>query len=168
MCEYSAQLSKQASPLALPGALRVLVVDDNVDAGQSLGMLLGVEGHEVLVCSHPHEALAAAPAFGPDVCILDIGLPAMSGHDLARALRAGGLTRAVFIAATGYGSEAARQASAAAGFALHLTKPVDPARLLEQLSLVRERTASVPPRATPQASGGSPMNPSARSVGVSL
>src|SRR5690349_6799840 len=111
MCEFRPQRSDSA--------LRVLLVDDNVDATESLGILLQMHGHRVLSRLHPRDALEVAPAFEPDVCILDIGLPSMSGHDLARALRAAGLTRTTYIAVTGYGSEAARKASEAAGFAMH-------------------------------------------------
>ncbi|TFZ02522.1 response regulator [Ramlibacter henchirensis] len=138
MCGKSHGSLESASPLraSLSGettGLRVLLVDDNSDAVESLGILLGMYGHYVLTCTHPLDALEAAPAFEPDVCILDIGLPSISGHDLARRLQAAGLTRTSFIAVTGYGSDDVRQESASAGFSLHLTKPVDPVYLLEQL-----------------------------------
>ena len=132
MSEYRAQLSSTA------GALRVLVVDDNADGAESLGVLLDMHGHRVLTCLHPNEALAAAPAFAPDVCLLDIGLPGMSGHELAKALRGAGLTRTTYIAVTGYGSDEARRATNAAGFAMHLTKPVDPRYLLDKLASIKE------------------------------
>ena len=127
------------APLSISaGALRVLVVDDNADVAESLGILLDMHGHSVLTCLHPQEALEVAPGFAPQVCILDIGLPGMSGHELAKALRAGGLTRSTYIAVTGYGSDEAREATRAAGFAMHLTKPVDPSYLLGKLSAIRE------------------------------
>ena len=119
---------------ATAGALRVLVVDDNADVAESLGILLEMHGHRVLTCLHPDEALKLAPAFEPEVCILDIGLPGMSGHELARALRAAGLTRSRYIAVTGYGSEEARKATRAAGFVRCIAKPVDPRFLLEKLA----------------------------------
>ena len=133
MCDYRAQQFP-----ATAGALRVLVVDDNADVAESLGVLLEMHGHRVLTCLHPHEALELAPAFDPEVCILDIGLPGMSGHELAKALRANGLTCASYIAVTGYGSDEARNATRAAGFAMHLTKPVDPKYLLGKLASVRD------------------------------
>jgi len=132
MCDYRGQLSKTA------GALRVLVVDDNADGAESLGMLLQMHGHSVLTCLHPDEALKVAPGFAPQVCVLDLGLPGMSGHELAKALRGAGLTRSTYIALTGYGSVEARRASDAAGFAMHLTKPVDPKYLLETLAAIKE------------------------------
>jgi len=131
MCDYRAQLSTTA------GALRVLVVDDNADVAESLGVLLDMHGHSVLTCLHPDEALKVAPAFAPEVCVLDIGLPGMSGHELAKALRSAGLTRSTYIAVTGYGSDEARRATEAAGFAMHLTKPVDPRYLLEKLASIK-------------------------------
>ena len=142
MSEYRAQ------PSSTPGALRVLVVDDNADGAESLGVLLGMHGYRVLTCLHPNEALAVAPGFAPDVCLLDIGLPGMSGHELAKALRGAGLMRTTYIAVTGYGSDEARRASNAAGFAMHLTKPVDPGYLLEKLASIKEarRTDDLGPK----------------------
>ncbi len=128
----------RAQPSATAGAFRVLVVDDNADVAESLGVLLRMHGHGVLTCLHPNEALKAAPGFDPQVCVLDIGLPGMSGHELAKALRSAGVTRATYIAVTGYGSDEARRASDAAGFAMHLTKPVDPGYLLEKLASIKE------------------------------
>lgn len=132
MCDSRFQLPTAAD------ALRVLVVDDNADAAESLGMLLEMHGHGVLTCLRPDEALTVAPDFAPHVCVLDIGLPGMSGHELAKALRGAGLTRSTYIAVTGYGSEEARRASDAAGFAMHLTKPVDPRYLLEKLASIKQ------------------------------
>jgi CheY-like chemotaxis protein len=137
---------EQASPLRIleggAAGLRVLLVDDNADAAESLSVLLGLYGHFVLACTHPFDALEAAPAFRPDVCILDIGLPRMSGHELASRLFAAGLTKARYIAVTGLSSDQAREKSESEGFELHLTKPVDPGYLLERLDRIRtaERT----------------------------
>ena len=142
MCDHRAASMAwgegQEPPAQPSGALRVLLVDDNDDVLQSLAVLLGLYGHEVLSCLHPREALAAAPAFAPHVCLLDIGLPGMNGHELASRLRANGLDDAQFIAVTGYGAHECRDASAAAGFALHLTKPVDPEHLLAHLAKVED------------------------------
>jgi PAS domain S-box-containing protein len=112
------------------GALRVLVVDDNVDAAQILALYVGAQGHVVEVRHEPLAALALAPVFAPEVCLLDIGLPGMDGHELARRLRRLPATRdALLVAVTGYGQEQDRQNSAQAGFDHHLVKPVDMAAL---------------------------------------
>ncbi|MEW6763884.1 MAG: ATP-binding protein [Pseudomonadota bacterium] len=110
--------------------LRVLVVDDNVDAAQILAMYVGAQSHAVEVRYEPESALALAPGFAPEVCLLDIGLPGMDGHELARRLRQLPGTRgALLVAVTGYGQEQDRLASAQAGFDHHLVKPVDMAAL---------------------------------------
>ncbi len=116
---------------AAPGArLKVLVVDDNVDAAQVLAMVVGAQGHAVRVEHDSHEALAQAAAFAPDLCLLDIGLPEMDGYELARRLRRDPATaRATLVAVTGYGQDQDRRNSAAAGFDHHLVKPVDMAAL---------------------------------------
>ncbi len=110
--------------------LKVLVVDDNVDAAQMLAMVVGALGHEVRVEHDSHDALAQAAAFAPDLCLLDIGLPEMDGYELARRLRRHPATAgATLVAVTGYGQEQDRRNSAAAGFDHHLVKPVDMASL---------------------------------------
>ena len=121
-----------------PKALRILIVDDNVDAASMLAMLLESCGHMVMVEYGGHEGLARATAERPDVCLLDIGLPGMDGIELARRLRQLPETAgAVLIAATGYGQESDRERTRSAGFDHHLVKPLDLKRLfaiLEQLS----------------------------------
>ena len=105
---------------------RILVVDDNADAAETLGHLLESLGHQVHVCFDARSALAAAPAFRPDVCILDIGLPDMDGYQLLRSLKAvPALAGALTIALTGYGQPHDRVLSRAAGFAHHFVKPLD-------------------------------------------
>jgi PAS domain S-box-containing protein len=106
---------------------RVLIVDDNGDAAQSIAEVLTELGHEVHVAHDGPTALALASRFRPDVCLLDIGLPVMDGYELARRLRdsqhlAAG---ARIIALTGYGQDADRQRSTEAGFTAHVVKPVD-------------------------------------------
>jgi signal transduction histidine kinase len=125
-----------AAPMhdAQPGAdtapLRVLVVDDNVDAAVMLAMLLEANGHQVQVEYDPLEALAATLANPPQVCLLDIGLPGIDGLELARRLRARpGTAHALLIAITGYGQESDRQQILQAGFDHHLVKPIDIAQL---------------------------------------
>ena len=117
-------------------ALRVLVVDDNVDAAEMLGELLRVFGHVPTVVHAASEALAqASPA--PDVAFLDIGLPDLDGYELARRLRAlPGFGRAPLVALTGFGQPSDRATSRAAGFAEHLVKPVDIAKLRAILDAV--------------------------------
>jgi len=108
---------------------RVLVVDDNQDAGQLVADVLSALGHEVDVAQDGPEALERAARFRPEVAVLDIGLPVMDGHELGRHLRAllgDGLR---LIALTGYGQESDHAASSREGFAAHLVKPIDLDRL---------------------------------------
>jgi signal transduction histidine kinase len=129
--------ARPAEGAGLASRHRILVVEDLQDAAESLAMLLTLAGHEVRVAASAREALAAAPEQGPDVVICDIGLPDMDGYALCRELRKlPGLNGTYFIALTGYGqSEDVRRAHDA-GFAVHLTKPVEPARLREVLDRV--------------------------------
>jgi CheY-like chemotaxis protein len=104
----------------------VLVVDDNVDSADSLAMLLRADGHAVEVAYDGRGAAEAAAAFGPDVILLDIGLPGMNGYEACRAIRARPGGEAVVIAAlTGWGQEDDQRKSREAGFDAHLVKPVD-------------------------------------------
>jgi signal transduction histidine kinase/CheY-like chemotaxis protein len=115
--------------------LRLLVVDDNDDAGQMLGMYLETAGYRVTVVQSARAALEAASAEPPDACLLDIGLPDMDGNELARRLRQlPRMASATLIAITGYGQEADRARTAAAGFDHHFVKPVDMEALLGVLS----------------------------------
>ncbi|HEV8000559.1 MAG TPA: PAS domain S-box protein [Planctomycetaceae bacterium] len=112
---------------------RILVVDDNVDAAVTITALLKAWGHEVQTAYNGPSALETVGRFRPDIVLLDIGLPGMSGYDVARNLRAEPSAKGVIIAAlTGYGQDADRQRSWDAGFDYHLTKPPDP-NLLESL-----------------------------------
>ena len=122
---------------AAPGALRIMVVDDNVDAAEMLAMVLECSGHQVLVEHASRQALERARAETPDVCLLDIGLPDMDGNELARRLRIEPDTAgAVLIAVTGYGQESDRNNALAAGFDHYLVKPVDTAKLEALLAAV--------------------------------
>jgi CheY-like chemotaxis protein len=115
-----------AGVATLPRVRRVLVVDDNVDAAQTVAMLLQVLGYETDVEYDPLQALACARARAFDAFVLDIGLPGMDGHELARQIRTlPGRTGALFIALTGYGQQQDRDASAAAGFHYHFVKPAN-------------------------------------------
>jgi PAS domain S-box-containing protein len=114
---------------------RVLIVDDNVDAADSLGMLLREWGCDVQLANDGQSAIRAARLRSPDVVLLDIGLPGMDGFEVARRLRrAPELENVLIIAVTGYGSELDRQRSLEAGFDHHLAKPVDFDALRDLLS----------------------------------
>jgi len=105
---------------------RVLVVDDNVDSAESLSVVLALEGHKTKTAHDGPSALELARAFRPQVTLLDIGLPGMSGYEVARELRKQpGGRKAKLIALTGYGQEEDQRKSREAGFDHHLTKPVD-------------------------------------------
>ena len=107
-------------------ARRILVVDDNVDAANALRYLLENDGHEVRIAMDGPDGLALAREFKPDALLLDIGLPRLSGYDIARAVRNDdSLSHATLIAVTGYGQPQDRERSSAAGFDHHLTKPVE-------------------------------------------
>jgi signal transduction histidine kinase/DNA-binding response OmpR family regulator len=116
---------------------RILVVDDNADAADSLGVLLGIWGHEVEIAHDAVSALQAARKFDPEVIFLDIGLPEMNGYEVARRIREeAGPARVKFIALSGYGAERDQLRSREAGFDLHLVKPVDPRRLSAAIASV--------------------------------
>lgn len=114
--------------------VRVLVVDDNSDAAESLRMLLEVDGHEVLVAHSGPAAVQQAAAWKPEVILLDIGLPGLDGYQVADILRRSEATAAATIVAmTGFGQEGDIARAMAAGFDQHMIKPVDPERLLTML-----------------------------------
>lgn len=118
-------ITAEASGGAAPGR-RILLVDDSDDAALAMSMLLEALGHEVRTEHDGPRALASIDDFKPDVVVLDIGLPGMSGFDVAREMRKREATRSVLLLAlTGWGSEADRQSALDAGFDHHLTKPVD-------------------------------------------
>ena len=115
------------SPGSLNSGRRILVVDDNVDTAESLALFMRVLGHDAQVAYDGRSALETARAFQPEVALLDIGLPGMSGYELAPRLRnQPDLKDVLLIAITGYGSEEDRRRSRQAGFDHHLVKPVDP------------------------------------------
>jgi len=113
---------------------RVLVIDDSRDGADSLAEVLRVLGYEVRVAYDGPAGLAEATQFRPDAVVCDIGMPGMSGLEVARRLRADPSLRAVrLVAATGWGQDDDRRRSREAGFDHHLTKPIDPADLREAL-----------------------------------
>ena len=111
-------------------AARVLIVEDSRDAADSLGDLLELAGHTVVVAYSGLQAVEVAPGFAPEVILCDLGLPGLNGFEVAAALRHNPATaRACLVALTGYGQEEDRRRSREAGFDHHLTKPVDVADL---------------------------------------
>jgi two-component system OmpR family response regulator len=129
-------------------AVRVLVVDDNRDAAESLALMLSLEGFRVETAEDGYAGLGLARTFRPRVILLDIGLPGMDGYQVARRLRDDPETaRLSIVAVSGYGSEEDRERARAAGFDFHLVKPVDPERLMELLAALSQ--ASLGPVALP-------------------
>src|SRR3989344_4407921 len=124
---------KRPRPKLMP--LDILVVDDNVDAATALGKLLEARGHDVMLCHDGASTLTSAESFKPDAIFIDIGLPDMSGYEVARELRKRGSPSAL-IALTGYGQESDKAKAREAGFAYHLTKPVSLAQIEEALAKV--------------------------------
>jgi PAS domain S-box-containing protein len=115
--------------------LRILVVDDNRDTAESLAKLLKHMGNEVCIANDGPSALDAAANFRPNVVLLDIGLPGMSGHDVARRMRQMPEVKdAVLVAQTGWGQDEDKRQSIEAGFTAHLVKPVDAAELRRLLA----------------------------------
>jgi PAS domain S-box-containing protein len=115
---------------------RVLVVDDNVDAANSLAMLLRLGGHEVQVAHGGPAALEMVKVYRPEIIFLDIGMPGMDGYEVARRLREQpSLEHAVLVALTGWGQEEDKRRSNEAGFNQHLVKPVAPATLEKLLAV---------------------------------
>jgi CheY-like chemotaxis protein len=114
----------------------VLVVDDNHDAADSLGMLLQFLGAEVMVVHDGHAALAAIASFRPAVVLLDLGMPGMNGLEVARRMRQDPAARGVtLVALTGWGQREDRRRTSEAGFDYHLVKPADVGMLQSILSM---------------------------------
>jgi signal transduction histidine kinase len=115
--------------------VRVLIVDDNVDAATSLSYVLALAGYDTAVAHDGNRALELAETMRPAIVLLDIGLPGMSGYEVARRLRAAPWGRDLrLIAVTGWGHESDRAKSLEAGFDAHLTKPIDPELLLQHIA----------------------------------
>ncbi|MGH8666181.1 MAG: hybrid sensor histidine kinase/response regulator [Burkholderiales bacterium] len=154
-CEFVVRLPLTAArlPTGAPGkearlsdtALRrVLVVDDNQDAADSLGLLLKLIGADVQIVYNGAEALEAFATYKPTVVILDIGMPGMDGHEVARRIRREPHSKDVtLIALTGWGQEEDRNCSKGAGFDAHLVKPVDLRVLTELLASWSARSSTL-------------------------
>ncbi len=125
-------VAKQTGPL-----LRVLVVDDNLDAADSLGLLLNASGHDVRTAYDGSTALEVAAEFRPNIVLLDIGLPGLDGYEVAKRLRnEPDFSNVVLVALTGYGTETDKLLSKEAGFNHHLVKPASFSMVKEILSKV--------------------------------
>ncbi len=106
--------------------LRIVVADDNADTAHSLSLLLEALGHEARIAHNGIQALGIAHEFQPDAMIIDIGMPGLDGHDLARRVRAEEWGKnLLLIAASGWGQDEDKQRSLEAGFNMHLVKPVE-------------------------------------------
>jgi PAS domain S-box-containing protein len=139
--------SKLSATIPAPTGSRVLVVDDNQDAANTLARLLRAEGCDVRTAYSGETALAAAEAFQPQTFVLDLGMPGMSGLDLARLLRARPVfARATLIAVTGWGKDDDRRQSREAGFNHHLVKPIDFAELRKLIVAPEPRPARISPQ----------------------
>jgi CheY-like chemotaxis protein len=133
--QQRAPASDEDAVPTVAGSLRILVVDDNIDAAQTLCLLLEMQGHTVLTEFDGESALHCARQERPAVMLLDIGLPDMDGYELARRLRTMPETRgAKLVALTGYGQAGDRERTRAAGFDYHLVKPASLSQVMEVLA----------------------------------
>lgn len=138
----SAGVSGASPTLEATGPLRILVVDDYEDGASSMCRLLRLLGHETRMADDGLAGLEIANDFRPDVALLDIGMPRLNGHEMARRLRAEAWGKQMMlIAVTGWGQAQDRQRTADAGFDHHLIKPVMPEELIELLGTVRPSRA---------------------------
>jgi PAS domain S-box-containing protein len=129
-----AQIVGARAPAERAAARRILIADDNRDAAESLAMLLSLEGHTVTVVHDGQQALAAFQSVQPEFALLDIGMPIVSGYDVARRVRQSSLGRAVtLVAITGWGQDGDKARALAAGFNHHFTKPIEPGLLTDLL-----------------------------------
>jgi CheY-like chemotaxis protein len=126
--------------------LCILIADDNVDAAESLGLLIELEGHTVHLARDGREALAMAQRLRPQVAILDIGMPGMDGNTVARCIRDSlPDDRMLILAVTGRAQPEDRERTRAAGFDHHFTKPVALGALLGQLVRWRDELNAAAP-----------------------
>ena len=134
--------AEKAEPPGLKSSLRILIVDDNRDSADSLGMLLQIMGNDIRVAHDGQEGVDVAEEFRPEVVLLDIGLPRLNGYEACRRIRELPWGRSVvLIALTGWGQEDDRRRSHEAGFDHHMVKPVDPQDLMELLAGLQVTTA---------------------------
>jgi signal transduction histidine kinase/DNA-binding response OmpR family regulator len=158
--------AQPAEPLqpAVSAGCRVLVVDDNLDAADTVALFLRIEGHAVQTAADGLAALASAAAFQPDVVVLDIGLPKLDGYEVARRLRKQPSNRhTLLIALTGYGQKGDQAQALEAGFDRHLVKPADPRELAQTIASWRQSADAAGGVANAAGNSRSPM--SSRSFG---
>jgi CheY-like chemotaxis protein len=147
-------LAQAVAPAVAGGVCHILLIEDNADSRDMLAVGLAMHGHRINEAENGADGIALAIAQQPDVAIIDIGLPAMSGFEVACALRANPRTRRIrLIALTGYGQDADRERALQAGFDEHMVKPADMDKLLRLLQ----------PGVAPTASPASPAGPAAGS-----
>jgi len=128
------QISESPRASDFGDRLRILVVDDNHDAAETLAVMMSLAGHTVITAFDGATALEEASRFQPQVVLLDIGMPGMNGYEVARELRAREATKStIIVALTGYGQPEDRALAAEAGFTDHLTKPISAEKLLAVL-----------------------------------
>ena len=143
--EFIIHLPQASPPTPLPGPaipaapvaskMRILVADDNQDSAETMSMLFGLDGNEVVTASNGLEALTKAESFQPEIVLLDIGMPEMDGYEAARRIRATAWGQKMFlIALTGWGKDEDKEKAKAAGFDIHMVKPVDYDKLKEVLT----------------------------------
>jgi CheY-like chemotaxis protein/nitrogen-specific signal transduction histidine kinase len=133
----SIERAERTEPESIPmvSERRILIVDDNIDAAESLGEFLKACGHDIHIAHDGGSAINEAARLRPDAIILDIGLPTMNGYQVARRLRSDvGLTSSLLVAVTGYAQERDRLSAQAAGFDHHFAKPLDVNKLAELLN----------------------------------
>jgi CheY-like chemotaxis protein len=135
-------------PAAVAQGCRILIVDDNNDAAESVARFLELEGHEVKTVADGAQALASVPVFAPQVVVLDIGLPGLSGYEVARRIRTlPPMHEALLIALTGYGQKEDQLRAIEAGFDRHFVKPTDPRTIVELIAhWQRPGTSATTPR----------------------
>jgi signal transduction histidine kinase len=125
-----------ASSAATTSPKRILITDDNQDAANTMAMLLRLLGHEVEIAYDGPEAIQAAEKYGPEIMLLDIGLPGMNGYDVCRSIRQQPWGKSIrIVALTGWGQEEDRRNAREAGFDDHLVKPVDPQTLRKAIAV---------------------------------
>jgi signal transduction histidine kinase len=148
-----AQSSGPPKAEAPPSARRVLIVEDNPDAQEALTCLLKLWGHEVHVADDGPAGIEAAITWRPEIALIDLGLPTVDGYEVARQIRSAvGLAAPLLIALTGYGAPEQRAQALAAGFDLHIVKPVEPERLgalLEEYAARAPHPSTSPPAVSP-------------------
>ncbi len=138
-----AQAIAAAPAVALQTSRRILVADDNIDAAESMAMLMETEGHEVMLAHDGPAALDTAETHRPDVALLDIGMPGFDGYELAARIRAADWGRnMLLVAMTGWGQRDDRQRALEAGFDVHMTKPVSVEAVMQLLAQRAPQTAA--------------------------